>query len=100
MEQGEGGPVMLEPNVGGAETSGVQPPLAQQLDREGGAVRTPAWGHRLWDRAGQETAEKDLGEESGEWRKVSPRVVSRKEESGMEKRKWPRAERSTEQGPR
>lgn len=64
---------MLEPSVGGAGTSGMQPPLALQLDREGGAVRTPACWCRLWDRTGQEMAENGSGR--GEWKmeKSQPR---------------------------
>lgn len=80
MEQGEGSPVMLELNVGGAETSGVQPPLALQLDREGGAIKTPAWWHRLWDTAGQETAENGSGR--GEWRMEESQPKGGVEERG------------------
>ena len=75
-----GSPEMLELNVGGAETSGVQPPLALQLDREGGAIKTPAWWHRLWDTAGQETAENGSG--IGEWRMEESQPKGGVEERG------------------
>lgn len=58
----------------------MQPPLALQLDREGGAIKTPAWWHRLWDRAGQEMAGSGSGR--GQWRMEESQPKGGVEEGG------------------